>query len=87
MKKIGVALVKHASSLHKFKILKNGRIIESFIPGKFAGHRPRKIFGRLDCTSGIRKMHKKNRVFFHSWEDAIREGYRPCRVCKPKPGD
>ena len=70
----------------KYKILKNGRIIESNRSGKYAGWRPGKIFGRLDCKSGIR-MKRENRVFFLAWEDAIAEGYRPCKNCKPTPND
>ncbi len=26
---------------------------------------------------------KENRVFFHSLEDAVNEGYRPCKKCRP----
>lgn len=65
-----------------YKILKNGEIIESSIPGEYAGYKKGKIFGRLDCKSGMR-MKKENRVFFHSLEDAVMEGYRPCMKCKP----
>jgi len=67
----------------KYKILKNGNIIESKKPGKYAGWKKGKIFGRLDCTSGMR-MKKENRVFFLTWKDAIAEGYRPCKLCKPQ---
>ena len=66
----------------KYKILKDGKIVESNVSGKYAGNRPRKIFGRLDCKSGM-KMKKENRVFFLTYEDAINEGYRPCKSCKP----
>ncbi len=66
----------------KYKILKNGKIILSDIPGKYAGYKLGKIFGRLDCKSGMR-MKKENRVFFLTWDDAIREGYRPCKNCRP----
>ena len=45
-----------------YRVLKGGRIIESVVPGKYAGWRPGKIFGRLDCKSGMR-MKKENRVF------------------------
>lgn len=69
-----------------WKILKNGKIIESEIPGRYAGYKIDRIFGRLDCQSGMR-MKKENRVFFLSWEDAIAEGYRPCKNCKPTPHD
>lgn len=65
-----------------YKILKNGETIESPIPGQYAGYKRGKIFGRLDCKTGMR-MKKENRVFFHSLEDAIKEGYRPCGNCKP----
>ena len=65
-----------------YKILKNGAIINSPIPGKYAGWRPGRIFGRLDCKSGMR-MKKANRVFFHTYEDAIAAGYRPCKKCEP----
>ena len=66
-----------------YKILRKGKIILSPDSGLYAGNKPRKIFGRLDCKSGMR-MKKENRVFFHSWEDAIEMGYRPCKNCKPK---
>lgn len=55
---------------------------KSKIPGKYAGYKPGKIFGTLDCKSG-KRMNKKNRVFFHSMSDAIKNGYRPCKNCKP----
>ena len=66
----------------KYKILKNHEFIQSSTPGKYAGYRPGKIFGTLDCKSGTR-MKKQNRVFFHTLEDAVREGYRPCKNCRP----
>jgi len=65
-----------------YKILKDGEIIDSEIPGQYAGWKSGKIFGRLDCKSGMR-MKKENRVFFYSIEDAINEGYRPCKNCNP----
>jgi proteasome lid subunit RPN8/RPN11 len=65
-----------------YKILKDGTFIKSEIPGTYAAYSREKIFGRLDCKSGM-KMKKENRVFFHSLEDAVREGYRPCKKCKP----
>lgn len=65
-----------------------GEIVESAVPGRYAawnGGRPdRKIFGRLDCASG-KGMKKENRVFFLTWDDAIANGYRPCKVCRPTP--
>jgi len=65
-----------------YKILENGQIVLSDVPGKYAGHKKYKIFGRLDCKSGM-KMKKENRVFFHTLEDAVLHGYRPCRNCNP----
>ena len=65
-----------------YKILKDGQIVQSPIPGTLAGWKQGKIFGRLDCKSGMR-MKKESRVFFHNLEDAIKEGYRPCQICKP----
>lgn len=32
-------------------------------------------------------MKKENQVFFLTWQDAINEGYRPCKKCKPVPDD
>ena len=66
-----------------YKILKNGNVIQSETPGRYAGWRPGKIFGTLDCWSGKTRMKPENRVFFHSIEDAVQEGYRPCMNCKP----
>lgn len=68
----------------KFKILKNGKIVESETPGKYAGWKKGKIFGKLDCKSGTR-MKKENRVFFLDYGDALNEGYLPCKKCKPTP--
>jgi len=41
-----------------FKIFKAGKIIVSKKPGRFAGIKTYKIFGRLDCASGLRKAKK-----------------------------
>lgn len=72
--------------MKKYKVLKDGKTTESDIPGKYAGYKRGKIFGRLDCKSGMR-MNTENRVFFLSWDDAISQGYRPCKNCKPLPND
>lgn len=65
-----------------YHILRDGEIIESSMKGEYSGWRPGKIFGTLDCKSGM-KMKSENRVFFYTYEDALREGYRPCKKCKP----
>ena len=69
-----------------YKIIKDVETVESEVSGNYAGWRLGKIFGRLDCKSGMR-MQKENRVFFLSWEDAMRAGYRPCKKCNPTPED
>lgn len=48
-----------------------------------AGNRKLKIFGRLNCRSGMR-MKPENRVFFSDESEARRHGYRPCGHCMPK---
>ncbi|PIR69481.1 MAG: metal-binding protein [Candidatus Niyogibacteria bacterium CG10_big_fil_rev_8_21_14_0_10_46_36] len=70
----------------RYKILKNGKFIESTTPGKYAGWAPRKIFGRMDCESGMR-MLKKNRVFLHTYEETIAQDYHSCKKCRPTPDD
>lgn len=65
-----------------YKILTPGGSVQSERPGLVGGCLNTKIFGRLDCVYG-KRMLKKNRVFFHSFEDAIRCGYRPCAHCRP----
>lgn len=65
-----------------FKLLTPQGFELSDVSGQFAGWAPGKIYGRLDCKSGMR-MLKKNRVFFLNREDAISCGYRTCKRCKP----
>ena len=65
-----------------YNILKDGQFIESPTPGLYAGWGKGKIFGRLDCKSGMR-MKKESRIFFHTLEDAVKQGFRPCKKCKP----
>ena len=65
-----------------YRILKNNQFIQSPAPGKYAGWGPGKIFGTLNCKSGMR-INKSNRVFFHTLEDAVSQGYRPCKKCHP----
>lgn len=44
------------------------------------GNKNLKIYGKLDCNSG-RRMKRKNRVFFISEKEAIKNDYRPCGHC------
>ena len=55
------------------KKIKEGSII-------LGGNKKLKIYGRLDCRSG-KRMKVKNRVFFHSVEEAKKHGFRPCGNC------
>lgn len=82
MQKIFKLLITPQKLMGLYKILKDGEIIESPEPGEYAGYKREKIFGTLDCKSGM-LMRKESRVFFHTLEDAIREGYRPCKKCRP----
>lgn len=70
----------------QYRLLTPNGFIWSDTPGRFGGITTMKIFGRLDCKSGMRAK-KENRVFFASWEDALACGMRPCKNCKPLPGD
>ena len=65
-----------------YRVYVNGVLIETNVPGKFAGWIKGKIFGRLDCKSGMR-MKKENRIFFRDWDDAVQMNFRPCKICKP----
>lgn len=46
----------------------------------FGGNRRLKIYGTLDCKSGMR-MKSENRIFFSSKEEAQKLKYRPCGNC------
>lgn len=41
-----------------------------------------KIFGKLTCKSG-KRIKKENRILFHSRDEALGMGYRPCGHCMP----
>lgn len=47
----------------------------------YAAIRTTGIFCRPTCTA--RKPKAENVEFFHSTQDAIRHGYRPCKICSP----
>ena len=53
----------------------------------FAAIRSTGIFCRPTCTA--RKPRKENVVFFGSAREALANGYRPCKVCRPlqQPGE
>ncbi len=76
-------IVTHTQPIKTYRILKNRQVVSTNVRGKYAGYAPGKIFGKLDCDSGV-LMKREYRVFFHCWEDAIREGYTPCKNCVPE---
>lgn len=47
---------------------------------RLGGNRKLKIYGKLNCRSG-KRMKRENHVFFHSKEDALQKGFRPCGHC------
>ena len=55
----------------KLRQLTKGKIVSS-------GNISLKIYGTLQCKTE-KRMKRENRIFFSSEEEAINEGYRPCR--------
>jgi micrococcal nuclease len=57
-------------------------------PGKpagkaaYVGNRRSKVFHRSDCK-WAKEISPANRMEFGSREEAVKAGYRPCRVCRP----
>ncbi len=78
-----------------YKIIKpipSGRkkfsIVESDIPGTLGGTTSSgTLYGRLDCPSALgwlaKGQYADSRVFFHSEDDAVASGFRPCARCLP----
>lgn len=62
-------------------------VVEDPLPGVLGGNRNGKLYDRLDCPSALRyvaqRTYQKCRVFFHSEEEAIACGFRPCASCPP----
>jgi methylphosphotriester-DNA--protein-cysteine methyltransferase len=60
---------------------------QSATPGALGGHRPRRVYGRLDCPAALRAIARggyvRNRVFFADEQTAVAAGYRPRAVCLP----
>ncbi|WP_027399292.1 stalk domain-containing protein [Anaerovorax odorimutans] len=48
----------------------------------YIGNIKTKKFHTLDCRAGA-KIADRNVVFFKSREDAVKEGYKPCKICNP----
>ena len=72
----------------RFTLLRSdGRPYQSSTLGTLGGHRPGRLYGRLDCPAALRAIARggyvKNRVFFADEQTAIAAGYRPCAACLP----
>ncbi|MFC8449376.1 hypothetical protein [Kitasatospora sp. NPDC057223] len=67
----------------------DNRPYPSPVPGTLGGHRPGRLYGRLDCPSARRAIaaggYTRHRVFFPDEPTAVAAGYRPCAVCLPGP--
>ena len=64
----------------------DGSVFDSREPGRFAGITSTRVFGRLTCPSG-KRARPAHRFFFATWDDAVAAGFRPCKRCRPEPGD
>lgn len=48
----------------------------------YVGNKNSQVFHSVDCGA-VEKMAEKNRVYFNSRNDAVKEGYIPCKSCNP----
>lgn len=48
----------------------------------YVGNKNSQVFHLADCSSA-EKMAEKNKVYFNSRDDAVKEGYTPCKSCNP----
>jgi Metal binding domain of Ada len=48
----------------------------------YVASRDRDSFHRASCGSG-RRIKEQNKVGYASRADAVADGHRPCKVCKP----
>ncbi|SFE00872.1 micrococcal nuclease [Thermoanaerobacter thermohydrosulfuricus] len=64
------------------EINKGGNSQAAGEPEYYIGNRNSKIFHRPDCQ-WAKKIAPQNKVIFESREEAIKAGYRPCKVCRP----
>lgn len=51
-------------------------------PGKYLGHKNTKKFHQPDCP-WAKKIGAENQVWLSSREEAVKNGYVPCKVCNP----
>lgn len=50
--------------------------------GEYVGNKSSRKFHKLDCP-WAKRISERNRVYFKTKEEAIKQGYIPCSVCKP----
>ena len=48
----------------------------------YIGNKNSKVFHKADCSS-VKRMKESNKVTLSSKEQAIAQGYTPCKVCQP----
>ncbi len=75
----------HHISLGNKKFSRKRKLLALIKSGEITlgGHSRLKIYGRLDCKSGMR-MNPANRNFFSSKKEAQKLKYRPCGNCLRK---
>ena len=49
---------------------------------KYVGNIKSKKYHKLNCRSA-KKLKSNNRVYFKDTEEAGKQGYAPCKLCKP----
>ncbi len=69
-------------------IAADGSTVVSGTPGKFGGHRKRRVYGLLTCKAARRALgtgssYAQQRVFFADEATARAAGYHPCGTCMP----
>jgi methylphosphotriester-DNA--protein-cysteine methyltransferase len=63
-------------------LLKNADVHSLIRKGaiRLGGNKKLRIYGKLDCVSGM-KMQRKNRIFFSDSREAESLHFRPCAHC------
>jgi methylphosphotriester-DNA--protein-cysteine methyltransferase len=59
-----------------------GLSVSVFAEGKFCGSRESDKYHYPECRY-VKEIKPENLVWFKDEYDAVRQGYRPCQVCKP----
>ena len=94
-KHFGLRLSADEETLVRIALLaySNGAILEhpagvdnlslaSIVTDPYVGNKNSKKFHYTWCSS-VSDMKEKNKITFHSREEAIAEGYVPCKKCNP----